>query len=213
MTQRTQKHEEKRKAQKQRQSSRAVKGTAPACCKKPKRRTRALPHSKAPLPARSCPQPPGRWLPSGPLGAAQAAPGRARPAAASGSGRRRHYAQGPAPRGEPARPLPGPGAAPATAQRRGEALLRRGRGERRRGSAPRGLFTFVGLGDLRHFVQRQRRRGGTGPAPPLPLRGGGEGAAVRRRGSRPGRGPRGAGALRVRGGGGAEPPARRLGGA
>lgn len=39
-------------------------------------------------------------------------------------------------------------------------------------TGPSGLFfTFVSLGDLRHFVQRQRRRGGTGSAPPLPPHG------------------------------------------
>lgn len=41
----------------------------------------------------------------------------------------------------------------------------------RRHAAFRAIFTFVGLGDLRHFVQRQRRRGGTGAAPPLPPHG------------------------------------------
>lgn len=32
-------------------------------------------------------------------------------------------------------------------------------------------FTFVGLGYLRHFVQREQRRDGTAAAPALPFRG------------------------------------------
>lgn len=31
----------------------------------------------------------------------------------------------------------------------------------------------MSLGDLRHFVDSEQRRGGTGAAPPLPLRGDG----------------------------------------
>lgn len=49
-------------------------------------------------------------------------------------------------------------------------MSKRGAGSSGHG-AFRAIFTFVGLGDLRHFVQRQRRRGGTGAAPPLPPHG------------------------------------------
>lgn len=90
------------------------------------------------------------------------------PARPGGDERSRHYTQA-----LPARPPPDeprltlPGAGEQHGQR---AMPKRGAGGRGH-EAFRAIFTFVGLGDLRHFVQRQRRRGGTGAAPPLPPHG------------------------------------------
>lgn len=129
----------KKKVQKQGQRSKAIPRTVFACSKIYKRRTSRLPHNKAPIHVRSCPQrrgqarspskddrsprllaplrghsphdstaPPGRL----PRDGARGRPGRQRPRGAGGAAITRRARP---PRGEPARPLPGPGAAPATA--------------------------------------------------------------------------------------------------
>lgn len=79
------------------------------------------------------------------------------------------------PRGEPARPPPAePGLTlPGVGEKRSRKTMAEGADAE--GTLLRvffGFFTFVGLGDLRHFVQSEQRRGGTGAAPPLPLQGG-----------------------------------------
>lgn len=98
--------------------------------------------------------------------------------------RSRHYTQA-----RPARPPPDeprltlPGAGEKHKQRAMSERDPTGRGH----AAFHSIFTFVGLGDLRHFVERQRRRGGTGAAPPLPPHGAARASSAQAR--PPSRGP------------------------